>query len=264
MLEEEQGFTSEELAQLVVSDDDQSTESQSESESETPAPSQEESKDDVQETEKTPEDSASTKEVPFHKHPRWIRQQREIEDLRKQLESQKVVEPVVEKQEDKQVPREFERLFGDDYEAYEAWKTLMDRQASEKAREVLESRDRERSQRENQEKERETKAIEMTENAFLELSEETGLDLTDAKNSERNQILDICLKYELWDKDGLPNVRKANELRAQLYPEKPNELVEEKKRIVKQTGSQTNAAPKEHNVWTPSSLRKKSISQFFN
>lgn len=258
--EEEQGFTSEELSELVVNDDEQGTEL----ESETPAPSQEEPKEEVQKTEQSPEDSASTKEVPFHKHPRWIRQQREIEDLRKQLETRQVVEPVVEKQEEKQVPKEFERLFGDDYEAYEAWKTLMDRQASEKAREVLELKERERVERESQEKAREAKAIEMTENAFLELSEETGLDLTNAKNTERNQILDLCLKYELWDKDGLPNVRKANELRAQLYPEKSNEIVEEKKRIVKQTGSQTNAAPKEHNVWTPSSLRKKSISQFFN
>src|ERR1700761_3527474 len=90
---------------------------------EEPAPSQEEPKAET--TESKPEDPAQKKEVPFHKHPRWIRREQEIAELKAQLEEAKaakqmqVQETVVETPG--RVPAQFQKLFGDDVEAYKEW-----------------------------------------------------------------------------------------------------------------------------------------------
>lgn len=252
-----------ELAQLVVHDEDEAkVDTTSDPPSETVekdvlAPSQEEQKAI------TPEDPAEKKEVPFHKHPRWIRQQNELRELREQLAKRDTgAYEVIEEREakDSQIPREFVDLFGDNPEAYKAYKALNEKHAREiiAAERAAEKAERERIAAFQQ------KAVQAAEDALLELSEETGLDLTDQNSTERNQILSICDKYKLFDANGVPNIVAGNELRAVLYPAKSDVTLEEKKKVVAKTNVKTNAIPKEDSIFTTKSLKKMSMSQFFN
>lgn len=248
-----------ELADLVVKDEPKKAEaSESQPEKEAPAPSQEEPK----KADGSSEDSAPTKEVPWHKHPRWIRMQNELKEARETLAktTQKPAEEPKKSEETKEVPKQFQKLFGEDYEAYEAWKTFQEQQAvaiykAQKEQEAAEMK---------KVKSAEEQAAKFAEDAFLELAEETGIDFHDRSNTERNQVLDICVKYDLFLPNGMPNVKKANELRAALYPPKADVVTEEKKKVATKTNAKTNAASDESKVFTSSKLKKMNISQFFN
>lgn len=233
-------------------------ESQPESEKkEEPAPSQEEPKveEKVETPEPKPEEPALNKEVPFHKHPRWIRQQRELAELKAQLEADKAAKPTqVSQSTPVSVPREFEKLFGDDAEAYKQWQTMLESVSERKAREIVEKMAEEAEQEETQAAEFQKKAITWAEDQFVDLSDELGLDLSVKTNTIRNQILDIIAEYELYDANGLPKIKEANKLRTALYPATSN--VEEKKKVLAKTAAKSNAPAAKDEVWTPKKLRE--------
>lgn len=256
----EKTFT-EDLADLAKHEEDVSIpESQPEADKTEDAPSQ---------TEKTAEVKADSpaeeKDIPFHKHPRWKRVQAELEELRKFKEEQasKTVEqPKVEKSPET-VPAQYQKFFGDDVEAFKEWSSMMREAARAEAEQLIKQRETSKELEARKQAEAQQKAVSWAENQFLELTEETGIDMTDAKSTERNQILDICEKYGLFTAEGYPNVKKANELRSVLFPKASDEEVQEKKKVLTKTNAKSNAAPKEKDVWTPSELRKKTISSFF-
>lgn len=250
----------EELAELVVHEEDEQAESSPESQPEKdktePTPSQEE-----------PEHPAEEKEVPFHKHPRWKRLTAELEELRSFKEEQeKKAKEVSEKPVPapiSQVPPQYQKLFGDDVDAYNEWRSVLKEEARHEAEQVIQERYEKERQEEQRKKEAEIKAVSWAEDQFQELTDELGVDFTDKSSSERNQILDICEEYGLFTPEGFPNIRAANNLRSKLFPVVEPEEVEEKKKIVSKTNAKSNVVKTEPDVWTPSSLRKKSMAQFF-
>ena len=99
------------------------------------------------------------------------------------------------------------------------------------------------------------KVVEFAENEFMDISDETGIDLTDRNNTVRNQILDIIDENSLYDAEGKPNIRAAFKLHARLYP-KPTGDIEEKRKIVSKTNTKTNSSAKESDIFTPSKLKE--------
>lgn len=264
------GTFSEDLANLATKEEEtRKDEPTSESQPETgdeqktePTPSQEESK----KVEEPSEDPAPINQVPFNKHPRWIRMQQELKELRELAAkaTEKAPEAKPKSEGAKEVPKEFERLFGDDVQSYEQWNALLDQRAMAKAQEYYETRQRQEQETKQREEQAQSQAAKFAEDQFLELAEETGIAFHDRNNTERNQILDICVKYGLFDPNGMPNIKAANELRPVLHPPKSNVEVEEKKKVIAKTNAKTNASQNEEKVFTSSKLKKMNMSQFFN
>ena len=227
------------------------------------APSQEgEEQPEVQEEPKT-ETPTETKEIPFNKHPRFKRIYKELQELRawkEEMQKQPQEQPKAERTVEKpRMSPEFVRLFGENEEAWETWQAMRQaekaevlREAEERAKAVLES---ERAQARQQEEITE-RVVEMVEDRFLDLGESIGIDLSDPKSTERNQILDICDKYQLFDENGIPNIEKANELRAIIYPERSKEVVQEKRQVVAKTNVKTNSSAKESDMFTHQKLQE--------
>lgn len=236
-----------------------------ETKEETPAPSQEEPK--AEETK--PEDSAQKKEVPFHKHPRWIRKQQEAEELKTKLEAleqklQSQQQP--NKEEKRSIPDAFVKLFGENEEAWNEYQRLREMDKLDARAEVQRILEEEKA-REAQEETARTQVIKWAEDRFLELADETGIEFTDRNNAVRNEVLSICEDYSMFDEQGRPNISKAYELYRRLNPPK-TEVVEEKKRVAAKTNTKSNAGAKESQVFTPSKLREMErrggIMQFLN
>lgn len=222
---------------------------------EAPAPSQEEQKPEAEKAEA--EEPAQNKEVPFHKHPRWIRQQQEKEELKAKLEAleqrlSQQEKPTV-KEEKKQMPESFVKLFGENEEAWNEWQRLREMDKADARAEVQKLFEEQQAEARKVEEKR-SQALKWAEDQFLTLSEETGIEFTETSNTERNQILDICDKYELFTPNGLPNIQAANQLREALYPKK-DDAVEAKKSIAAKTSTKTNSGAKESDVWTPAKIR---------
>lgn len=250
----------EDLAALVTKEEDgkleeATTESQPETAKTEPTPS--------------PEDKqpAEEKEVPFHKHPRWKRMTSELDELRafKEEQSKKAQEvPKVEPKPISQVPPQYQKVFGDDVESFKEWRGLMREQAREEAKALLQEQKTNEEREQNQSKEANAKAVSFAEGQLQELADDTGIDFTTGSNTQRNQILEIVTKYSLFTPEGYPNIKLANELREKLYPSTEESTVDEKKKIIAKTNAKNNVVQKDPDVWTPSKLRKKSISQFFS
>lgn len=206
-------------------------------------------------TEAEPEEK---KELPFHKHPRFKRivdenrkLQGEIEELKKMREQ---VPPAISAAEEK-VPQEYANLFGEDVNAYRSWQKMLEKTANEQARALFDDMKKQEAAAKQAEESRNQKAVDYALNELSELAEETGIDLTDDKNTARNQVLDICAKYNLVTPEGFPNIRAAYELHGRLYPTQTPEL-EEKKKVLTKTVTKTNSQAKEDTVMTPKRLKE--------
>jgi hypothetical protein len=129
--------------------------------------------------------------------------------------------------------------------------------------ELLTKREQEQKQQAEQQEKLKSEATALYEERLAELGEELGLPLHEQGNNERNQILDIVSEYGIIDAQGYPDFRKANELRAKLYPVKG--MSEERKRVAANAGkaSLSDAPPTSDEVITPSKLRKMSLDSFF-
>ncbi len=217
-----------------------------------PAPSQEELKPET--TEVKAEEPAPVKEAPFHKHPRWQRMQTELAEAREEARLAREEAKAVQQPKEEphvQMPQSFSDLFGSNEEAWASWQKLglvtkSDLQAEYKRMREEEQAETKKAVDANK------KAVDWAEDQFMTLSDDTGIDFT--SGTERNQVLDIIEKYSLFMPDGMPNIAKANELRAVLYPP-PVVDVTEKKEIIAKTSNKTNSGAKESDVFTPAMLR---------
>lgn len=206
------------------------------------------------------------KKIPFDaNHPRFKRVWAELEELRawKEEQTRKSQEaPQVAQQSQPaptaDMPQEFIDLFGENREAWEKFRKLSLTPQFDIRSEVQKVLDEQRQQelaRKQAEEQAQQQAVQATEEMFYELSEETGIDMTDRGNTVRNQILSIVEKYNLFNENGLPNVRAAHELHAALYPQS-NNVVEEKRKVVAKTNVKTNSSAKESDFYTPQKLRE--------
>lgn len=203
--------------------------------------------------------------VPFHKHPRWKRLEQELAEAREEARLAK--EAIAQKKEEtpgvQSVPSEFQSLFGEDVEAFKAWEGMLDARITSKAQEILESRQKALLEEQQREETAKQQAVSWAEEQFAEMADDTGIDFTDQSSTERNQVLDIVLKYGLFDSQGRPKVREAAEIRNAIYSVEDKSNLSERKKIVAKTTTKTNVLPQEDSVLTSSKLQKMDISQFF-
>lgn len=200
------------------------------------------------------ETPVQAKEVPFHKHPRWQRMMKELAEAREEARLAKEAAQEHSKPAEvvQQMPEAFERLFGSNEEAWTAWQKL-GLVTKDEAIQIAKSIREEEKAQDQQAKEAHTKALQWAEDQFLTLSEETGTDFS--SGTERNQVLDIIEKYGLYTAEGFPNIVKANELRAVLYPVK-TEVIEEKRKVAAKTNSKSNSGTKESDIFTPARIKE--------
>lgn len=207
-----------------------------------------------------PKEPEQKKEIPFNaKHPRFKRVWKELEESRKELADLKAWREEKERQSTQQtqpttqkIPQAFIDLFGDNEEAWQKFQQLRELDKIE-AREEVKRLYEEQEKAKQAQAQAQQKAIDWAEERFADLSDETGVDLTDTKNTVRNQILDICSQYDLFTQEGLPNIDKAFALHQKLYPQK-NEVIEEKRQIAAKTNNKVNSSAKESDVYTPAKI----------
>jgi len=219
----------------------------------------------AEEPEKEPEvkvEPQDEKPIPYHKDPRWKRMRQEAEEAKAEakraLEEIEKIRTGNQPQAEESVPERFKNIFGEDVKAYKEW---MDFQKEIAKQTVLEEM-RTAQQAKEQEKQAQDQALQRIEKDLEEIGDEIGVDLVNKESTMRNQLLDICIEYELFDKNDMPNIRKALQLHGKLYPSDTGKVVEEKKSVVTKT-TPTNTSPsKKAPVYTHESLKKLDINHF--
>ena len=201
--------------------------------------------------------------VPFHKHPRWIRLQRELKEAREALAKKSEVSAPqtvqqVAQSDEEYAPAEFVKLFGDNPEAWKLFKRMKDSdrqqylQLAEQRFESLMARQQEEQQRQEESRKQ---ILSNLENELADMSDDAGVDLTNPRSTVRNQILNIVDEYGLFDGNGVPNLRAAYKLHQKIYA-KPSQDVEEKRKIVAKTGAKTNSNVEESMVFTQKRIKE--------
>ena len=261
----------ENFAELLGSKEETTPESQpetvekvEETKEEVPAPSQEEQKPEESVEESKAEEPAVTKEAPFHQHPRWKRMQAELAEAR---EAARVAQESIQKQQQPKeetaqqaMPQAFSNLFGSSEEAWGEWQKLglmTKGQVETLVQSALQSKFEEQHAQEQATAKAHEQAITLAEETFADLSDETGLDFSGGSDA-RNRVLDIAVKYNLLDEQGMPNLRTAFKLYQDMNPAKAevNDAVKEKREVAAKTNSKTNSGAKESDIYTPAKLKE--------
>jgi len=198
-----------------------------------------EEEDPSQEGENTPDEPKEKPEadVPFHKHPRF---QQLVKERDQEREAREALEARLSELETKQVnsqpksaPPEFVHLFGDNPDFYQEFSRLTQAEAKKIVDERMSQLERERQEADNKQKQ----ATEFIEKSLAELADETGIDLTNPKCSERNEIMDIAVKYRPIDDQGNIDMRKSYDLWKQIKPKKDDTIA--KKQLASSTMDKT-------------------------
>lgn len=215
-----------------------------------------------QEEQKPVEAPAELENVPFNRHPRWKRMEKDLaqarEDARLAREAAQSKPEVKQENVEQEVPQEFSELFGKNPEAWKLYDRMLqarDAKVLAQAEEKFKNFISEQQNEQQKAADAQQKVVDFAENEFIDLSDDAGVDLTDRNNTVRNQILDIIDENELYDAEGKPNIRAAFKLHARLYP-KAVDPIEEKRKIVSKTNSKTNSSAKESDIMTSSKLKE--------
>lgn len=192
---------------MTIGPDEERLESVHTEEEKTPAASSAEDKTD-EEGESSPDDKQDEEKIPFHKHPRWIAKQREIEELKAKIESiEGTVESRRESDEEEvvEMPQWFVDLYGEDPEAYQAY--LIAEEAREQEREErLLSRI---SRQKEEETEREQQQQQWVTDQLESLHEE-GEEFDD------NALMKVMVKYAPSDEEGNLDFNKGLDILKQI------------------------------------------------
>lgn len=224
-----------------------------EPEKETPAapPAEETKKEDKVEVKKT-----ETENLPFHKHPDWIKRERklderlaaieakhqeELEGLRKLIPAQSPATPAQ--------PQWFTNIYGDNPEAWKeycSYDAEMRKQMKEDLRKEL--------QEDSQKSSKETEEINKYFDTTFEAMREEG------KEFDENELMRIAIKYELFTEKGEANLRKAYEVYEDYKAANPNAVsktTNAKKELAAATVKRTTEAAKRE-FGTPKDFKGKS------
>lgn len=214
----------------------------------------------VEEPKEEPEPEVK-KELPFHEHPRGKKLFRDLAEAREEArlarEDAKAARETAEKssqsQEKQKMPQAFVNLFGSNEEAWNEWQNL-GLMTKDEVEQRIQARFDEAKRGEEQAQEFQKKAIDSSEEYLDTLSEETGVDFS-IESDARNRLLDIAVKYELLDADGIPNLKVAYQIFQDMYPPKDDgEAVTERKQLAAKTSIKTNSNTRESDVYTPKRL----------
>lgn len=227
--------------------------------------------EEVEEVEEKPE--------PFHLNPRWKAQRAESKAMREENDALKARLDALEEApsgfdkinerldnlnaqpETKTVPLEHRQAFGDNYDAYSTWLDITTTQARKIAEEMYDSRQQAAQAEQQKQDKASADFLSWAEGSLSALGKEEGLDLTDPKSNERNQILKICEDYGIVGKDGNPDFIKANALRKQLFKEEIG-ASDERKAIADKASTNASSPSVESQVGTMTSKKLKTYGSF--
>lgn len=215
---------------------------------------------------KKKEPPADDKDLPFHKHPRWIAQQtklHELEEFREKVTPllDKLGEPKKESESDDAIPEWFIELFG---ENKESWKKYRDYSAADRAnlrKEIM----AELQQQGRQATEQQAKLDKWVEDELSKVAEAQGIDLSpgtaEKPNSLRNELLKVALDYKPSDDAGNISFAKAYDILQAIKAkgqqpkvDKPNPAAD-KKKVADKTMGKDKADGQRKDYKTPEDLR---------
>lgn len=223
-------------------------------ESETPSESPTENEPEVEEPEvgesNTPEDN-----VPFHKHPRWIERERELQELRDQREADaraiaELSERVSERQETTgPVPEWFQELYGDNPIAWEKY-SEHDKANREQIKQEAVTELQSRQQKEVDESNHWNNWV----NSEIEKLQNSG------KEFDRNELIKVMLEYRPTDPDNNFDFEAGHRIYEALQQKPVNTARSDARKQLADmaTGRSNTGEPAKKDYMTPSDLRGRS------
>lgn len=216
---------------------------------------------------KAPE--AKEEPLPFHKNARWLRMQRENEELNKAMREQsELLKQLVASQKPAEVPKvpdKYKGVFGDDVPSYQQLVELAREEARLAAKADREEYEKSQKEAEAKRTQAETDFMEWANGKFAELSDEAGVDLTQPGNALREKILDIIEQNELYTPDGKPNLKAGLMLHKLQESQSAAEGKGKRQAIAGATSApKSGQQGADKGPMTPKKLRGLSIENFFN
>lgn len=214
--------------------------------------------------EETPSESLSEKEtapeeevvqqenVPFHKHPRWIERENELQELResneataRELEELKAMRAV---SSDSDIPDWFVELYGENETAWRKYNEHEQQRTQE-----IENRILTRQQQEAQQKAQETERWNKWVDDEIKRLEDEG------HTFDRNKLIKTMLDYSPTDGDNNLDFNKGMSIYEALEGKQDNKKSEARKAIADTaTATSTKGEPTKKDYMTPAELRNRS------
>lgn len=222
-------------------------------ETETPSESQPEKEPETakpEEGEGTPEEN-----VPFHKHPRWIERENELNELRERDEARaKEIEELKSLKTEPSstnIPDWFVKLYGENEPAYKAWQEQNKSEREQIKTEILAEQEQKRVQAETDIKKW---------NKWVE-DEVKGLQ-DEGKQFDRNELIKVMLEYRPTDENNNFDFKKGYAIMEALKAKEvdPARSIARKEIADKATRSSSGDKPKK-DYQTQNELRGKSWNQ---
>lgn len=216
--------------------------------------------------------------LPFHKHPRWIARQREIEtmreeneNLRKSIDDLKPLKEEIEQLkgsknsptefQSQSIPQWFVTLYGDNPEAWNLYQQNEMKHLAEQEQRLTQKVLSQIAEQEKRKQEEQEKYSKIFEQQFNEIGKEHNIDLSyqEGKNSVRNEFTDFITKNPIYDQNGIINLK----LGWQFYKDskQPVEAVDKtklnaRKQIAAQTVADTKGESTKKDYVTPNDIRR--------
>lgn len=231
-------------------------ESQTETDQEEGTPSQEgdeESKDD--DSDNTPDEE---KDLPFHKHPRWQKQQDELAEARETITElqgmQETVNKLQENQQpqDVQLPQWWQTLAGTDevsQKAYKQYQTDSDLNRKQIREELVKEQEESVKQQADEQKQWDS----WVDGEVQNLKDE-GLTFN------RNELMKVAVEMQPTGEDGNISLKKAYDILQLQKAQGGNEANTERKKIADKTNSNNQGATPVSTTMGTNDLRNKSWS----
>lgn len=234
----------------------------------TVAPAETEPKDEEKKEKPEEGDNTPEKELPFHKHPRWIEREEELKVLREFKESATTKLSKIDEIESRlpgektEVPDWFKELYGDNEVAYQKYNEHHQKEVEEIEQSLIERQEKQRLQAQNET----TKWNEWVDGEIGKLSTSTGLDFSSKKDEEgkesnplRNKLIKTMLDYSPTDSNNNLDFQKGYKIYQVLETKVDNTEKSQARKILADTTLHTSKGEKEKKDYmTPADLRNKS------
>lgn len=216
--------------------------------------------------------------VPFHKHPRWIARQREIESMREENENLRKsvddLKPLKEEVEqlkgsrnsptefqNHSIPQWFVTLYGDNPEAWNLYQQNEVQRIAQEEQRITQKVLSQLDQQQKKQQEEQEKYKKMFDQQFDNIGKEHSVDLSyqEGKNSLRNEFTDFVTKNPIYDQNGLLNLKVGWQyFKATRQPVETADKTKlnARKQIAAQTVADTKGEATKKDYVTPNDIRR--------
>lgn len=229
-----------------------------EKETPTVAPAETEPKDEVKEEKPEEGDNTPEKELPFHKHPHWIKREEELRELREfketvtpKLSEIDEIKSRLPKMEKTEVPDWFKELYGDNEVAYQKYSEHHQKEVEEIEQSLIERQENQRQQ-----------SIKETQKWDKWVADQiTGLK-NEGKEFDENKLKKVMLDYSPTDSNNNLDFQKGYKIYEALETKVDNTEKSQARKQLADTAINTSKGEKEKKDYmTSNELRNKSWGQ---